>query len=312
LNKRNPYFLLVLATILWGGNFVIGRAITDSMPPFTLSLLRWCTALIIFLPFAWPHLKKEHAQLKKNWHILILMSITGIAGFNSLLYLALHYTTSINASLVNTSTPIVIYILSFFILREQLNRNQMIGTVLSLAGLFFILSKGSLAVLVNFSFNFGDFIVLAAVVCWSIYSILIKRYTGILPGYSTFLVCIAVGILVLLPFAFYETFILNIPIVWSNSSVFTILYTGVFASIVAFISWNTAVVRVGANKAGIFLNLIPVFAVIFAVLFIGEKIMWFQLAGGLSVIAGVYLSARSIPLEKKEKKIFLRDKEFYR
>jgi drug/metabolite transporter (DMT)-like permease len=282
------------------------------MPPFTLSLLRWCTALIIFLPFAWPHLKKEHAQLKKNWHILILMSITGIAGFNSLLYLALHYTTSINASLVNTSTPIVIYILSFFILREQLNRNQMIGTVLSLAGLFFILSKGSLAVLVNFSFNFGDFIVLAAVVCWSIYSILIKRYTGILPGYSTFLVCIAVGILVLLPFAFYETFILNIPIVWSNSSVFTILYTGVFASIVAFISWNTAVVRVGANKAGIFLNLIPVFAVIFAVLFIGEKIMWFQLAGGLSVIAGVYLSARSIPLEKKEKKIFLRDKEFYR
>jgi drug/metabolite transporter (DMT)-like permease len=312
LNKRNPHFLLVLATILWGGNFVIGRAITDSMPPFTLSLLRWCAALIIFLPFAWPHLKKEHAQLKKNWLILILMSITGIAGFNSLLYLALHYTTSINASLVNTSTPIVIYILSFFILREQLNRNQMIGTVLSLAGLFFILSKGSLAVLVNFSFNFGDFIVLAAVVCWSIYSILIKRYTGILPGYSTFLVCTAVGILVLLPFAFYETFILNIPIVWSNSSVFTILYTGVFASIVAFISWNTAVVRVGANKAGIFLNLIPVFAVIFAVLFIGEKIMWFQLAGGLSVIAGVYLSARSIPLEKKEKKIFLRDKEFYR
>lgn len=312
MNKRNPYFLLVLATILWGGNFVIGRAITDSMPPFTLSLLRWCTALIIFLPFAWPQLKKEYAQLKKNWHILILMSITGIAGFNSLLYLALHYTTSINASLVNTSTPIVIYILSFFILREQLNRNQMIGTVLSLAGLFFILSKGSLSVLVNFSFNFGDFIVLAAVVCWSIYSILIKRYTGILPGYSTFLVCIAFGILVLLPLSFYETFILNIPIVWSSSSVFTILYTGVFASIVAFISWNTAVVRVGANKAGIFLNLIPVFAVIFAVLFIGEKIMWYQLAGGLFVIAGVYLSARSIPLEKKEKKMFLRDKEFYR
>ncbi|USK34894.1 DMT family transporter [Bacillus sp. F19] len=312
MNKRNPYFLLVLATILWGGNFVIGRAITDSMPPFTLSLLRWCTALIIFLPFAWPHLKKEYVQLKKNWHILILMSITGIAGFNSLLYLALHYTTSINASLVNMSTPIVIYILSFFILREQLNRNQMIGTVLSLAGLFFILSKGSLSVLVNFSFNFGDFIVLAAVVCWSIYSILIKRYTGILPGYSTFLVCIAFGILVLLPLSFYETFILNIPIVWSSSSVFTILYTGVFASIVAFISWNTAVVRVGANKAGIFLNLIPVFAVIFAVLFIGEKIMWYQLAGGLFVIAGVYLSARSIPLEKKEKKMFLRDKEFYR
>lgn len=309
MNKRNPYFLLVLATVLWGGNFVIGRAATDSMPPFTLSVLRWCTAFIIFLPFAWPHLKKEHSLLKKNWRILILMSITGIAGFNSLLYLALHYTTSINASLVNTSTPIMIYILSFFILKESLNRNQWIGTILSLAGLLFILSKGSLAVLVNFSFNSGDFIVLAAVVCWSIYSILIKRYTGILPGYSTFLVCMAVGILVLSPLAFYETFILKIPVVWSSSAIFTISYTGVFASIVAFISWNTAVVKVGANKAGVFLNLIPVFAVIFAVLFIGESLMWYQLAGGISVIAGVYLSARPIPAEQKS---ILRDKEFYR
>lgn len=307
LIKRNPYFLLILATILWGGNFVIGRAITDSMPPFTLSVLRWCTAFIIFLPFAWPHLKKEHALLKKNWHILILMSITGIAGFNSLLYLALHYTTSINASLVNTSTPIMIYMLSFFILRESLNRNQMIGTVLSLAGLIFILSKGSLAVLVNFSFNSGDFIVLAAVVCWSIYSILIKRYTGILPGYSTFLVCMAVGILVLSPLAFYEIFILKTPVIWSSSAIFTIFYTGIFASIVAFISWNTAVVQAGANKAGIFLNLIPVFAVIFAVLFIGEALMWYQLAGGLSVIAGVYLSARPISAEQKS---ILRDKEY--
>lgn len=309
LNKRNPYFLLVLATILWGGNFVIGRAVTDSMPPFTLSVLRWCTAFIIFLPFAWPHLKKEHALLKKNWRILILMSITGIAGFNSLLYLALHDTTSINASLVNTSTPIMIYILSFFFLKDQLNKNQMIGTVLSLAGLLFILSKGSLDVLLNLTFNFGDFIVLAAVVCWSIYSILIKRYTGVLPGYSTFLVCMVIGMIVLTPFAIYETFILKIPVVWSSSAILTIFYTGIFASIVAFLSWNTAVVKVGANKAGIFLNLIPVFAVIFAVLFIGETLMWYQLAGGISVIAGVYLSARPIPAEHKS---ILRDKEFYR
>ncbi|MDR0136546.1 DMT family transporter [Metabacillus idriensis] len=309
MNKRNPYFLLVLATILWGGNFVIGRAVTDSMPPFTLSVLRWCTAFIIFLPFAWPHLKKEHALLKKNWRILILMSITGIAGFNSLLYLALHDTTSINASLVNTSTPIMIYILSFFFLKDQLNKNQMIGTVLSLAGLLFILSKGSLDVLLNLTFNFGDFIVLAAVVCWSIYSILIKRYTGVLPGYSTFLVCMVIGMIVLTPFAIYETFILKIPVVWSSSAILTIFYTGIFASIVAFLSWNTAVVKVGANKAGIFLNLIPVFAVIFAVLFIGETLMWYQLAGGISVIAGVYLSARPIPAEHKS---ILRDKEFYR
>ncbi|WP_191562245.1 DMT family transporter [Metabacillus idriensis] len=307
MNKRNPYLLLILATILWGGNFVIGRAITSSLPPFTLSFLRWCTALIVFLPFAWSHLKKEYSILKKNWRILLLMAFTGITGFNTLLYLALHHTTSINASLVNTSTPIVIYMLSFLILRERLNRNQAAGTVLSLAGLLFILSKGSFSALMNFSFNVGDLIVLAAVICWSIYSILIKRYTGILPGYSTFFVCIAAGVLILFPFSIYEIAYLNTPIVWSLSSILTILYTGIFASIVAFISWNTAVVNVGANKAGIFLNLIPVFASIFAVLFLGEQLMWYQTAGGIFVILGVYLSAKSV----SDKSAALQRKEFF-
>jgi drug/metabolite transporter (DMT)-like permease len=300
MKNIHPYVFLVLANLLWGGNFVIGRAITSSLPPFTLSFLRWCTALIVFLPFAWPLLKKEWGAVKRQWPIVLIMALTGVAGFNTLLYIALHYTTSINASLVNTSTPIIIYILSFFILRERLNGNQIIGTLLSLAGLLFILSKGSLAVLLAFSFNLGDIIVVAAVVCWSIYSILIKRYAGKLPGYSTFLICIILGIVMLLPFFLGEITNPNTHIVWSTSSLLTVLYTGVFASIVAFISWNTAVAKVGANKAGIFLNLIPVFAAAFAVLFIGEKVSWYQAAGGIFVILGVYISTRISRRENQE------------
>jgi drug/metabolite transporter (DMT)-like permease len=297
MKKVNPYVLLVLATVIWGGNFVIGRAITSSLPPVSLSFLRWCTALIIFLPFTWKLLQKEWESVKAHWRIVLFMALTGIAGFNTLLYIALHYTTSINASLVNTSTPIIIYILSFFTLGERLNRKQVTGTVLSLLGLLFIISEGSLDVLLGFSFNKGDLIVIIAVICWSIYSLLVKQYAGKLPGYSTLAVTMFLGILILLPFFVHETS--TTDIVWNGESILTILYTGIFASIVAFVSWNTAVERVGANKAGIFLNLIPVFAAIFAVLFIGERLAWYQGIGGVFVILGVYISTRVTRMEKQ-------------
>ncbi|MFG6496129.1 DMT family transporter [Fictibacillus sp. UD] len=290
MKKVNPYVLLVVATLIWGGNFVIGRAITSSLPPVTLSFLRWCTALVIFLPFAWPFLRKEWQVVKKQWRIVLFMALTGITGFNTLLYIALHYTTSINASLVNTSTPIIIFILSFIWLGERLNAKQVAGAILSIAGLLFIISKGSLEVLLQFSFNRGDLIVIAAVICWSIYSLLIKRYAGKLPTYSTFIVSMVLGIMILLPFFIKEA--QDTEIVWSTGSILTILYTGIFASIVAFISWNTAVERVGPNKAGIFLNLIPVFAATFAVLFIDETLAYYQAVGGALVILGVYLSTR--------------------
>lgn len=296
----NPYVLLVVATLIWGGNFVIGRAIASSLPPITLSFLRWCTAFVIFLPFAWPFLRKEWGLLKKQWPIVLFMAVTGIAGFNTLLYIALHYTTSINASLVNSSTPIIIFMLSFIFMGERLNAQQAAGAILSFLGLLFIISKGSLEVLLKFSFNVGDLIVIAAVICWSIYSILIKQFSGRLPAYSTFTVSMVLGILILFPFFVREA--LTTEIAWSTGSILTIFYTGIFASIVAFMSWNIAVERIGANKAGVFLNLIPVFAALFAVLFIDETLAWYQAAGGVLVILGVFISTRLTKREKQSMK----------
>ncbi|WP_254660069.1 DMT family transporter [Lysinibacillus sp. AR18-8] len=111
--KIPPYLLLVLATLLWGGNFVIGRAVSEDIPPLTLAFLRWCVAFIIFFPIAFHQLKREWRLLKRHWFIVIILSLTGVTAFNTLVYIGLHYTTSINASLMNSSTPIMIYILSF-------------------------------------------------------------------------------------------------------------------------------------------------------------------------------------------------------
>lgn len=288
--KLPPQLLLILATILWGGNFVIGRAVTGDIPPITLAFLRWCTAFIIFLPIAYSRTKKEWSILKAHWPAVLVLAFTGVASFNTLLYIGVHYTTSINASLMNSSTPIIIYILSFIFLKERLTKSQLIGTGVSLLGVLFIISGGSVDSLLAFTFNKGDLTVLVAVFCWSVYSLLIKHYAGRLPGYSTFLVTIALGALMLAPFTAYELATTDMAISWSFSTVSAILYVGIIASIVAFLSWNTGVVALGANKASIYINFIPVFAAVFAILFLDEQLQFEQLIGGLAVICGVLIT----------------------
>jgi drug/metabolite transporter (DMT)-like permease len=285
-----PQLLLILATILWGGNFVIGRAVAGDIPPLTLAFLRWCVAFVVFFPIACRKTRQEWPLLKANWPAIIVMALTGVACFNTLVYIGLHYTTSINASLMNSSTPIIIYILSFIFLKERLSKFQLAGTTLSLIGVLFIISGGSIESLLAFSFNKGDLIVLAAVFCWSIYSLFVKQYAGRLPGYSTFLVTIGLGIIMLLPFTLYELTMTTLSISWSFGTVGAIFYVGIAASIVAFLSWNSGVVAIGPNRASIYLNFIPLFAAIFATLFLGEEVIAAQLIGGLAVIAGVVLS----------------------
>lgn len=194
---------------------------------------------------------------------------------------------------MNSTTPIFIYILSFIFLKERLSRNQMIGTAISLLGVTFILSGGSLESLQQFTFNKGDLIVIVAVFCWSIYSLLVKQYADRLPGFSTFLVSIAIGALMLLPFAIYEHITLDSPIIWSVKTIGAVFYVGILASIVAFLSWNYGVIQIGANRASIYLNFIPFFSAIFATVFIGEQLKLAQVIGGLAVIGGVILTNRN-------------------
>lgn len=285
-------FLLIIATILWGGNFVIGRAVANDIAPITLAFYRWCVALLVLAPIAYKSWRQHLQTFRTHWKIVLLLSLTGVAGFNTLVYIGLHDTTSINASLMNSSTPIIIYVLAFFLLRERLTRHQLIGTFISLTGVLFILTGGSLESLRAFHFNKGDLIVLVAIVCWSVYSLLIKQYAGILPGLATFFMTIIVGIVLLLPFFVYETMTAAQTMTWNAASISAIIYVGSLASVVAFLSWNKGVVKLGASRASIYLNFIPVFSALFAVLFIGESLHLFQIVGGLAVVAGVFITNR--------------------
>ncbi|MFE4523647.1 DMT family transporter [Cytobacillus firmus] len=292
-NKTNGFLLLIVANMIWGGNFVIGRIGVDFFPPVLFSLMRWLIAFLLLTPFMTKQLKNDWNIIRKHMKILLLLAVTGIAGYNTIIYFALQYTTSINASVVNSTTPLFIAILAVFLLREKLLAHHAAGIILSVFGILFVISKGSVEVFLSWEINAGDFYVLAAVFMWALYSVIVKKYADVLPLVSSFYVSVFLGIFLLAPLSLIEYFWLEAAKpVFTLPSIGILLYVGFLASIMAFLSWNFGVHIIGAAKAGVFLNLLPVFAIIFALCFTQEKLYLYQIIGGGIVILGVVLSSR--------------------
>ncbi|KON88413.1 antibiotic transporter [Sporosarcina globispora] len=297
--KKYGFVLLIFANMIWGGNFVIGRIGVEYFPPLLFSLMRWVIAFLLLTPFMVKQFKKDWKILRQHKRVLFLLAVTGVAGYNTIIYFALQYTTSINASVVNSTTPIFIAILAIIILREKLLANQTAGILLSVLGILFIISKGSTEVFRSWQINAGDLYVLAAVLMWAVYSVIGNKYSNVLPALSTFYASSFLGVLILMPLSLIEYMLIESKPVFSCTSGGILLYVGFLASILAFLSWNFGVSIIGASKAGVFLNLLPIFAIVFALCFTQENLHLYQVIGGGIVILGVLLSSmKSIRMKK--------------
>lgn len=287
-----PYLLLLFATFFWGTNFVFSRIIVEEIPPFQLSIMRWVTASFVFLPFVYKELKQNLGVMKQNWRALLLLGVTGIAGFNTLLYIGIQYTNSISASLVNSISPLLIVLLAVIFLKEKLLPVQYIGVVVSFIGVAIVVTGGSLETLLTLNFNKGDLIVFAAVISWSIYSILMKKFGVNLPKRSTFIITMYIGILVLIPFALFERTYQPVSLTsLSSEMIFGVIYLGIFPSIISFICWNEGVMQVGPGKASNYLHLIVLFTTILAILVGGETLTLTQISGGFFILTGVLVAS---------------------
>lgn len=301
--QKQPYLLLVLATLFWGSNFVFGRVLVQTVPPFHLSVMRWMIGLLFFLPFAWPEWNVHKQLMVRNWKLLFWLAVTGVAGFNSLLYVAVQYTTSINASLVNSTAPILIVILSVMFLREKMVSIQYVGIIISFVGVIWVFTNGHFERLLSLSFNKGDLFVMVAVICWSVYSILMKKWGVILPKKALFLSTIILGILILFPFSLWEVFHTSFSFTQLKVSDWIgILYLGIFPSIISFVCWNEGVIQVGPAKSSNFLHLILVFAGIIAVI-VGERYTMVQFIGGVFILTGVIFASNPHYFKNAFKKI---------
>ena len=294
MQSTKAYIMLVYATLFWAGNFMVGKlAFVENIPPMTLVFLRWSLVWIILLPFTYKEILKNKDIIFKNLPLLFFLALTSVGLFNSFTYLALAYTQVINASLFNTAIPAMIIFLCFLLKIERTNKFQIFGLIISVLGILSIITKLDLNILLSLNFNKGDLIMIGGVITWGLYSSFLKKKKFTLPLLTLVHVLCTFGLIFILPQFLYELSH-GLTVKLNTNLGLTLIYLALFPSIGSYYCWAGAVAIIGANRAGIFLSLIPFFSTIMAITFFNEKFQFFHLIGSILIILGLFLSNKEI------------------
>lgn len=280
--------LLAVSALTWAGNYITGRAISGEVPPIGLAAGRWGVAVLVMLPLAWSHLQRDRAALSARWRYIVVMGIIGAGYFGTVQYAGLQFTTAANGGLLSATSPVWIALAGAAMFADRLSARQVAGLAISMSGALVIVAKGDPANLASLRFNVGDLMILTSLAAWGIYSALLRKRPAV--HWSSFTVALfAVAFAVNLPFAGLEH-ALGWPMPMTWPALAAVLYTGVVASVIGFVAWNRGVEIIGSQRAGVYLNLIPIFTVMLAVLLLGERLMGFHLVACALVFAGLWLA----------------------
>ncbi|WP_428025215.1 DMT family transporter [Arcobacter sp.] len=284
------YIYLVLAVLFWSGNFVLGRYVSADISAMELSFFRWFFVLLILLPYIILNSKRLIYIFKQKPFLYILFGVLGVSAYNTFIYFGLDYITATNALLINSSTPIFIIILSAFILNTRITKLQMFGVLLSTIGVIYLIIKGDLQTLLNLEFTRYDLWVILACISWALYSIFLRFKPIEVKPLQFLSIIVFIGVVVLGLVTILFDFKFELEFLNDNTLLYSLVYMAIFPSIVSFYFWNLATVEVGANKAGQFAHLMPVFGSILAFVFLKESLEFYHLIGIIFIALGIYLS----------------------
>jgi drug/metabolite transporter (DMT)-like permease len=287
----SPYLLLALAPLFWACNWIVGRWLYHDIPPMGMTFFRWFFASAILAPFAWRHLRRDWPVVRRHWRAMLGLGAIGIGTHNALAYLGLNFTTATNGVILNSFIPVMIVTIAWVFLRERLRASQITGVAISLAGVLAILSQGSLAQLLAFRLNVGDLFVILSMATWSVYTIALRWLPEGLHPLSFLFVLAVVGDACVLPLWLGEM-ALGHFIAWTPAALAAMASVALFSSVLAYIFWNRGVAEVGASVAGLFVHLMPVYGVVLAWVFLGERLAPFHVAGIVLILAGIALTSR--------------------
>ena len=290
-NKNNlAYFILILTTIFWSGNFIVGKAAsTYDIPPFSLNFYRWFFAGLILFPFTIKELIAKKEYILENIGFFTILGITSITIFNSIVYYSLYYTQVISGILMISTIPVWIIFISSILNIEKTNIFQIVGVIFSLTGVIFIITKADIEIIKNLDFNKGDLSMVVAMFSWAVYSALLKRKKYEISQVTLLQVVIITGLIFLTPIYFIEMYMGNV-IVMGIPFVLTLTYVVFFPGLASFFFWIKGISIIGANRAGVFLHLMPIFGAIMAMLIFNERFMFYHIFGAIFIIAGITLS----------------------
>jgi drug/metabolite transporter (DMT)-like permease len=287
---NQPYLLLCIAAACWAGNAIVGRLAAGHIPPVTLSFLRWTFAFLLILPFAWSHLRHDWAAIRSRLGVMIVLSVLGIAAFNTLQYWSLEHTQALNTVLLQSALPLFVATWSLILLGVRLTLTQAFGILVSLTGVLVILLHGDLTALTGIAFNKGDIIFVVAMIFFGLYSVLsLKRPQIHSLSFAGF--TFGCGAVCLVPLLIWE--LIFRPVMQIDAAnLLTLFYVAVFPSALAYMCFNRGVQLIGANRAAPVFHVVPVFGTIMALVFLGERPQAFHAIGFALVLTGVFITSR--------------------
>ena len=291
-NNTKAYLFLTLAALFWSGNFIVGKAAsTFEIPPFSLNFYRWFFAFLILFPFTYKEVINKKDYVFENLGLFIILGITSITIFNSIVYYSLYYTQVISGILMISTIPVWILFFASFLKIEKTNLFQILGVILSLTGVLFIVTKADIQLIKELEFNKGDLSMVIGMLSWAIYSALLRKKTHPISQLALLEIIIICGFIFLVPIYFIEMSFGN-KIVLGLPFILTLGYVVLFPGIFAFLFWIKGIDIIGANRSGVFLHLMTIFGALMAIVILGEKFMFYHFLGAIFIIAGITLSNR--------------------
>ena len=288
--KSKATLLLSLTMLCYASNHVIGRAVHTDLPPMGLSFWRWVCGALILLPLVAPRLKTLWPMYREHWRVLALLGFL-IVGSTTLVLLGLNFTTATNTSLINATQPTITALLCWIFLGDRLRGVQWLGIVIAFSGISWMLVQGDWQVLLGLDFNPGDLIVLLAMFGFAAYGINIRRIPAEFHVTESLFAIILLGLIPLIPFYLAESAVYR-PFQVSWESMMVVVTLALLVSVLGMLMWTRGNQLIGPNRAAIYVNLLPLFGALLAVIFLGETIRSYHIAGGLLIGSGMWLALR--------------------
>ena len=279
--------LLLLSQVLFGSNQIMGRFIEGVVPPIGLSFWRWIVATLVVLPFTVRHIRQFGPVILQEWRIYLGLAFCLIVLGNTTIYIALNYTTAINAAIVSSVQPAITFVLSWLFYREFVTKGQISGAFIAVLGVFYIISRGDISVLINLTLNPGDIWMIISVTGFSMYAVLLKKLPSSVPAILTLNVIQCLGIFWLIPFYVWETFYSQ-PMDLNKITVISVLWAGIMVAVAAVGLWNYTNLKLGANKASGAVHLRLIMITIMAIILLGERLELFHFIAFGIIMVGVF------------------------
>ncbi|WP_291356546.1 DMT family transporter [Acinetobacter sp. UBA3106] len=279
--------LPLLAVLIWSMNITVTRYVADYISPVSISFYRWLVAFVVLTPFMLSKVWRERQLVLAHWKQLAVLGAFGMVLYQGLGYSAAHYTTATNMGIINAFIPVFTIFVSMLMLKDIPNRFAIIGSILSFAGLLYVMAQGNFARLVQSGGHLGDVMMVLAVFFYAFYGVFLKKWQLQIPLLISLYVQIIFALLYHLPFVVW----LGLDAI-NPQNLGSVLYAGIFPSLIAPLVWMMAVQMLGPNRTSIFMNLMPVCTAVIANVWLGEAWTMYHSIGGLIILWGILLAQK--------------------